>query len=74
MYADRPTFWKTKIKVLEAASANYKRQLAAYQAWMFCVLMFSASTDTIDENVPIVQKLLGFILRAPLARAQQERE
>ena len=50
------------------------RHLAAYQALMFCVLLFSASTDTIDENTPIVQKLLGFILRAPLVRAQQERE
>ena len=68
MYTDRPTFWKTKIKVLEAASAKNKRQLAVYQAWMFCVLMFSASTDTIDENAPIVQNYLD-LLRAPLARA-----
>ena len=74
MYTDRPTFLKTNIKVLEAASAKNKRQLAAYQAWMFCVFMSSASTDTIDENAPTDQKLLGFTSRTTGQSTKGKRE
>ena len=51
-HTDWSTFRKTNINVLEVSRIEKKRQLC--QAW----IVFSASTETINENVPIFQKLL----------------